>query len=214
MQLVRRQFLWLAGAAGAAIAAPAFGQKRMLTILIIRHAEKPDEAWPGPGLTKDGEPDKKSLVIRGWQRAGSWAALFGAGLGGTDYPRPDAIYAADPDAKQGEPSQRPFETVIPLATRLDLIPVTTYAVGEEGALAVEIAARSGVVLVAWEHKAIVGALLPALAGDQHIHGLPRKWDGTRFDVVLRFDRGEPGAPWTFSQLFPRLLSGNSDIPLT
>jgi hypothetical protein len=36
-----------------------------LTILIIRHAEKPDESWPGPGLTPDGSADKKSLVIRG-----------------------------------------------------------------------------------------------------------------------------------------------------
>ena len=67
-----------------------------LTILIIRHAEKPGEAWPGPGLKPDGTPDKESLVIRGWQRAGSWAALFGAGLGGADYPQPAVIYAADP----------------------------------------------------------------------------------------------------------------------
>ena len=42
-----------------------------LTILIIRHAEKPDEAWPGPGLTEQGENDTESLVIRGWQRAGA-----------------------------------------------------------------------------------------------------------------------------------------------
>ena len=67
-----------------------------LTLLIIRHAEKPGENWPGPGLTIEGTPDDKSLVIRGWQRAGAWAALFGAGLGGTDYPAPAAIYAANP----------------------------------------------------------------------------------------------------------------------
>jgi hypothetical protein len=53
-----------------------------LTILIIRHAEKPDDPtapWPGPSFTENGkvDPDDKSLVIRGWQRAGSWAALFG-----------------------------------------------------------------------------------------------------------------------------------------
>ena len=64
-----------------------------LTILIIRHAEKPGEAWPGPGLTPDGVADKKSLVIRGWQRAGAWSALFGGGLGGDDFPEPTAIYA-------------------------------------------------------------------------------------------------------------------------
>jgi len=43
--------------------------------------------------------------------------------------------------------------------------------------------------------------------------LPKTWDGRRFDVVLRFDRAAPDAPWTFRQLFPRLLSGDSDTPL-
>ena len=103
-----------------------------LTILIIRHAEKPGESWPGSGLTPDGVPDKKSLVIRGWQRAGCWSALFGAGLGGLDYPAPSLIYAADPNATTGdEPSQRPYETVIPLAARLGLTPDTKFAVGQE-----------------------------------------------------------------------------------
>ena len=129
-----------------------------LTILIIRHAEKPDNPkapWPGPGLTEAGQVDAMSLVIRGWQRAGGWAALFGAGLGGDDYPQPDVIYAADPAATSGdEPSQRPFETISPLAARLDLTPVTTYAVGDEDKLVAEIVSHTGVVLVAWEHKAI------------------------------------------------------------
>jgi hypothetical protein len=78
-----------------------------LTILIIRHAEKPGEAWPGSGLTPDGLPDKKSLVIRGWQRAGSWSGLFGADLGGLDYPAPTVIYAADlgPEVRRQERPQ-------------------------------------------------------------------------------------------------------------
>lgn len=212
MQLIRRHFLFLAG---AAIAAPALGQGAKLTILIIRHAEKPNEAWPGPGLTPGGSPDKKSLVIRGWQRAGSWSALFGAGLGGADFPQPAVIYAADPKAETGdEPSQRPYETTLPLAKRLGLKPITTFAVGQEDALAAELTALSGVVMVCWEHKAIVKTLLPDLVGDQQIDGLPKKWDGTRFDVVLRLDRAAPGAPWSFRQLFPRLLSGDSDAPLT
>ena len=51
-----------------------------LTLMIIRHAEKPDESFPGSGFTENGDKDKKSLVIRGWQRAGAWATLFGSGL--------------------------------------------------------------------------------------------------------------------------------------
>ena len=93
-----------------------------LTILIIRHAEKPGEIWPGPGLTANGVPDEKSLVLRGLQR-------FGTRPGGADYPTPDIIYAAQPDPYDGplaaaeHPSQRPYETILPLADRLRLLPV-------------------------------------------------------------------------------------------
>jgi hypothetical protein len=186
-----------------------------LTIFIIRHAEKPGESWPGPGLTPDGVPDKKSLVIRGWQRAGAWAALFGAGFNSLDYPRPSVIYAADPNAIGGdELSQRPFETVSPLAARLGLALDTTYAVGEEAQLVAALVGHIGVVLVSWEHKKIAQAILPAIANGQALPAMPEKWDGTRFDVVLRFDRDAPGAPWSFRPLFPCLLSGDSATPMT
>ena len=109
-----------------------------LTILIIRHAEKPGESWPGSGLT------------------------------------PDGIMAQ----------------------------LVTTVVGQ-----------TGVVLVAWEHKAIARAILPAIANGQSLPGMPTKWDGTRFDVVLRFDRTSPEAPWSFRQLCPCLLSGDSANPM-
>jgi hypothetical protein len=181
-----------------------------LTVLIIRHAEKPVDSSPDPGLTADGIADDKSLVIRGWQRAGSWSALFGTGLGGSDFPTPSVIYAANPTAQTGdEPSQRPYETISPLAARLGLNPEIEYALGQETDLANAIVSESGVVLVAWEHKAIVKALLPAIINGQTLSGVPSKWDGTRFDVVLRLDRTSPTDPWSFRQLFPCLLSGDS-----
>src|SRR5260370_5411775 len=152
-----------------------------LTILIIRHAEKPGESWPGKGLTADEVTDKKSLVVRGWQRAGSWSALFGTGLGGSDYPQPAVIYAADPKATTGEEaSQRPFETVVPLAARLGLRPDTTYAAVQESELAAKIfALTGGVVRVAWEHKTVVHGLLPAIAGTHCVPRAPTSWDGAR-----------------------------------
>jgi hypothetical protein len=119
-----------------------------LTILIIRHAEKPGEIWPGPGLTREGKEDDKSLVIRGWERAGAWAALFGTQLGAESYPKPSAIYAANPEAVSlDETSQRPFQTVIPLSERLVITPITTYSVGQEAQLVSEILHSLGAVLI-------------------------------------------------------------------
>jgi hypothetical protein len=185
-----------------------------LTIIIIRHAEKPGEFWPGPGLNPAGVANDKSLVIRGWQRAGSWAALFSAGLNNLDYPRPSGIYAADPNSASGDDrSQRPFETITPLAARLGVRPNTTFGVGQEAELAAELVGQTGVVLVSWEHKKITQAILPALANGQTLTGLPTKWDPARFDVVLRLDRNSPEARWSFRQLFPCLLSGDSAAPM-
>jgi len=187
--------------------------------LIIRHAEKPNENLPGPGLTEEGEPDDHSLVVRGWQRAGSWTALFGAGLGGNDYPQPHMIYAVDPNQENDQagtdqlPSKRPFETVKPLSDRLHLDTITKWSLGQETELVAEITALTGVVLLCWEHKHIVDFILPQLVHGQTLPGLPSKWNKERFDVVLRFDRQTAGAPWSFRQLFPRLLSGDSDVPL-
>lgn len=180
-----------------------------LTLLIIRHAEKPGEDWAGPGSKFDATPDKESLVIRGWERAGAWTALFGAGLGGTTYPAPAAIYAANP-AGSGV-SQRPFETISALAPRLGITPNTTYGTGQEDALVKELLGLSGVVLVAWEHKAIVDAILPKIPVSSGTP--PTHWNGSRFDVVLRFDRPDGATGFAFQELFPMLLSGDSNKPL-
>jgi hypothetical protein len=164
-----------------------------LTLMLVRHAEKLGGAFPGRGLTYEGTPDEKSLVIRGWQRAGAWAALFGRGDAQGDYPPPNVIYAAKPEAVSEDASfsHRPWETAVPVAKRLHLDPNTTYGVSQEADLVKEIITLTGVVLVFWEHKAIVEEIIPALVRKQVIPGIPTKWDGDRFDVVLRLDRALP-----------------------
>jgi hypothetical protein len=43
--------------------------------------------------------------------------------------------------------------------------------------------------------------------------MPGEWDGERYDLVMRFDRVSSETPWSFRQLGPRLLSGDSDAPM-
>jgi hypothetical protein len=149
----------------------------VLTVLIIRHAEKPGGSWPGPGLTSDGVSDDKSLVVRGWQRAGAWASLFGASCSGESFPKPEIIYAANPEVNGVEadpdsgPSRRPLETVSPLSAKLHQSAVTKWKQGQEADLAAEVVSRTGIVLICWEHKKIVRVLLPAIAGGADL-GLP------------------------------------------
>lgn len=184
-----------------------------LIIILVRHGEKPGGEFDGEGTNVDGSVDKKSLVIRGWQRAGAWAALFGSGLGGPAYPLPNIVYAAAPNAGDDD-SARPFETAGPTANRLGQQPITTFAVGQENDLVAAISKLTGVVLVFWEHKAIAKTIIPALCGDQRLPGVPLKWDSDRFDVALRFERATSADAWSFRQLSPRLLAGDRDAPMT
>jgi hypothetical protein len=182
-----------------------------LTLMIIRHAEKPDESFPGSGFTENGDKDKKSLVIRGWQRTGAWATLF-SGLGGTEYLTPNFIYAATPGGEENKgASNRPAETVAPLGEKLEKSVNMKYAQGQEAGLMREVLGLSGNVLVCWEHRAIVGDILPRIPSVEG--SLPAKWNGDRFDVVLRFDGSSPSGPLTFRALYPCLLSKDSSDPL-
>ena len=187
-----------------------------LTVLVIRHGEKPDPDNPDrpPGLTSDGVKDKHSLLIRGWQRAGAWAALFGAKLDGDDFPEPALVYAANPDQQGAPHGKRALETVVPLCARLPITPITKFGVNQESDLVKEVQGLTGVVLISWEHKRIVEGILPELTKGQNLPHLPTKWHGTRFDVVLRLDRAQAGAQWSFRQLSPRLLAGDTDLPVS
>jgi hypothetical protein len=124
------------------------------------------------------------------------------------------IYAAAPasSALNQGPSRRPDETISALAARLDLTPDDSIPKGKESKLVEKLKESEGVVLVCWEHKAIITDILPGLPVSND-KDLPDKWSGDRFDVVLRFDRAHDSETMVFKPLYPKLLSGDSDKPV-
>jgi hypothetical protein len=184
----------------------------MSTIFLIRHAEKPEGKDQAVGET--GVRDKEALTVRGWQRAGALAVLFGA-KGGLLVP--DRIYASAagkekvaPATRIGSDSERPVLTVTPLAARLGLTIIEKFTKGQEADLAKDLVKQQGTTLVCWQHEAIPAIAKLVLGAAT---GVPDPWPGDRFDVVWRFTRAEAGTSWTFSQVCPQLLVGDRSSPI-
>jgi hypothetical protein len=140
-------------------------------IMIIRHAEKPDESGAQLlGVIVDGQSDAESLSVQAWQRAGTLAGFFSptnAALAKLGIAVPQVIFASDDKKtksttaspeKTGSHSKRPIETVTPLTARLGVPINPTWSLGQEPDLAKAAAASNGVVLICWQHQAI-----PAIA---------------------------------------------------
>ena len=186
-------------------------------VVVIRHAEKPTARPKRHGVREDGTSDKESLTVRGWQHAGSLAAVFaGAPAASAEggLRRPDHIFAAGVGKKRvktpggktvtvGSHSARPLETVTPMAARLGLMPVTLHSKGEEPALVKDALSREGSVLICWQHEDIP-AIGNLIMGDAKT--VPQTWPEDRYDLIWVFER--KGGGWTFRQLFhPRLGPG-------
>ena len=145
-------------------------------IMIVRHAEKPEGDFLG--ITDVGKEDKESLIVKGWQRSGALVALFDPARGplqSPDLATPATIIASWKDPNHQ--SQRPLETVTPLATMLKITPQTfvndsptaddgtdtgdddastgdsSTNTGVTDAVAAALAA-TGVVLISWQHEDI------------------------------------------------------------
>src|SRR5262249_26718612 len=179
----------------------------MSIILVIRHAEKPDGT--NAGIDMKGAPDKESLIVRGWQRAGALPGLFGPSA---TLPDPDRVYASaagkhmTADGKIGSKSKRPMETVSVVAARHQMPIDDTFAKGQETALVAKITTLDGITLVCWQHEAIP-AIATAILGSSE--GVPEPWPDDRFDVVWRFTQAAAGRAWTFHQGGERLRPGDS-----
>jgi hypothetical protein len=171
-------------------------------IMLIRHAEKP--TLDVAGADDPGEPDPRSLSIRGWRRAAALAEYLGSALHqGTGEPlrRPRQIFSARPTPQH--PSTRPSDTVRPLADLLDL-PVNDRWSDQDSLqeFAIMLRALDDPVLVCWRHDdlpRLAGAILPGVPA-------PSVWPAHRFDVTwsIFIRRGE----WVFAQTPQLLLAGD------
>lgn len=140
-------------------------------IMIIRHAEKPPNPPNKKGpwdVQADGKSGAgKSLIVQGWQRAGALNAFFApykAKPAKSSIATPDYIYAATPVKE----TQRPWETVTPLAAWLKYRPNTpqfntSFKVGGgESQMVESVLGLSGTVLICWEHDHIMPDIMQAI----------------------------------------------------
>jgi hypothetical protein len=207
-------------------------------IMVIRHAEKPgpynNAQYAGVNNvgTVAGVDGAKHLVTLGWERAGALVTLFARPWGPKPpLATPQFLFASDPiarhgdDATEGGPSNRPYETLIPLAAKLGLDPNVSYGKSHYAKMVTTALACDGLVLISWQHEDIP---LTTKTGDPGISqeiltqtrttatlGVPTSWPvgpfGARYDLVFVFDRPTGSGPIISFTLFPQqLLAG--DLP--
>jgi hypothetical protein len=187
-------------------------------IMIIRHGEKPPKQAGKAGpldVQEDGQSGGgRSLIVTGWQRAGALNAFF-APYNETPankaIARPDYIYAASPTNE----SQRPWETVTPLAAWLGYKSGSQFNTqfsigGGESAMAKSVLGLSGAVLICWEHDNImpnvVGAINAAVPIANY-SSIPSKWPDV-FYLVWVFDLDSKGKSYTWSSVHQNLMAGD------
>ena len=137
---------------------------------MIRHAEKP--------ASEENSPD---LTATGFKRAEALPSLFVQmpGAPAPRLPKPDAIFAT----ARSKSSNRPVETVTPLAQFLKLPVHHDFDERATGALAAEVLSgryAGMVVLICWHH-----GQMPALAAALGVADTPAAWDAQVFNQIWK-----------------------------
>jgi broad specificity phosphatase PhoE len=176
-------------------------------VMVIRHAEKPDDSHPG--VDAQGNTDDSSLTETGWQRANRLADLFDPASGS---PRPGlatpkAIYAAG--ASDDGEGLRPRQTAMPLAARLGLTLDTSYGAGDEQKLVQQVITQPGPTLISWQHSGIpdIARAFPSVTPKP-----PSDWPDDRFDIIWTFTKTADG--WRFTQVPELVLPADQDTVIT
>jgi hypothetical protein len=183
-------------------------------IQIIRHAEKPSDTPPPHGVDANGDHDKESLIVQGWQRAGALAAFFAPSGGLFQNPyiaTPQFVYASQ--VGQSSKSERPQETITPLVAKLGTnVEVNfNFSKGQEASLAASAIACTGVVLICWQHENIPDIANNIPVSPNNKTPVPDQWPDDRFDVVWIFDFDTSAGGYTFNQVPQLLLDGDTPI---
>ncbi|KJZ34788.1 flagellar basal body-associated protein FliL [Pseudomonas fluorescens] len=170
--------LWMVAVVTVSVLMLSFAQGsaapglRNVTVLIVRHAEKPEVG--------------RALNARGEQRAAAYADYFAPlKLDGQTLTPQRLIATSDSPI-----SIRPRQTLIPLSQRLQLPIEQPYANGEVDKL-VNLLRKSNqakTLLIAWHHGHI-NKLIAAFGGDGPALIGQQKWPVDVYDwlIVLRFD---------------------------
>jgi hypothetical protein len=198
-------------------------------IMVIRHAEKPDDyfgqAYSGVDATGAtcGGSGIESLVTIGWERAGALVTLFAPPWGpkAPTLAMPGHIYAADPETKDANgktPSQRPYETATAVAKQLGLS-IAKHRKDDYDKVVTDALGKDGGVLICWQHELIasIGHSILAATNTTSELGVPTSWpngpDGARYDLVWVFDRPSgTGSITGFTQFAQMLLPGDAAAP--
>jgi len=184
-------------------------QRRATKIMLVRHAEKPAKDFAPYGVTRKGERNKEALQVRGWQRAGALIGLFAPPSGiNPSLARPQFLYASKPLRRRG--SRRPFQTLIPLAEKLEIGINTNFPRFEFEKMLEEVYSCKGAVLICWQRE-----YLPAIAlrilDDRKI--APAYWPEGCYGMVWVFDLDRSSGQYRFKQIPQKLLAGDATTPI-
>ena len=154
-------------------------------VMIIRHAEKPEDKDP-------------NLSPKGFQRADALAHVIP-----DHFPRPDFLFAT----KRSAHSERPLETITPLARAMHMDVESKLKDAEFAQLAHQILTEpkyaGKTVLIAWHHGEI-----PSLAHALGAKDAPDTWKGDVFDRLWKITYDHGVATW--QDLPQHALPGDSN----
>ena len=177
------------------------------SIFIMRHAEKPTTT--ARGVTAAGRKSPRSLIVKGWQRAGAlgiFLAPLDGPLNSTTLATPGFLFASSSRMSKNKPdkSHRERETITPLAHRLNVEINLEFDINQEPAAIAAALQCEKPVLLCWDHH-LIATLARQIPGAHHI---PDKWPAKRFDLIYAFHLEENGHTYTFAQVPLPLLGGD------